>query len=201
MVKWFQGDHSQRLFSSSEPWESLESNIWDWYARDFPPDRPKPQSCRSLKKTHLEWPYAQAWGMVLNTIVWGKGARGYAPRSEMLSKDTVSMIVCTCNLRTPEAEAGGFCVWNKPELQNEDHHIVSLGYRPGVHIVTGADSGSTSLTLLKKKNPVIGGWDQFWDSHTQSFSFPWSSESSCLPCPGGKVRSNVYLVTSKDFRG
>lgn len=43
-----------------------------------------------------------------HTIVWGKGARGYAPRSEMLSKDTVSMIVCTCNLRTPEAEAGGF---------------------------------------------------------------------------------------------
>lgn len=34
----------------------------------------------------------------------------YAPRTEMLSKDTVSMIVRTCNLRTPETEAGGFCV-------------------------------------------------------------------------------------------
>lgn len=40
----------------------------------------------------------------------GKGGRGYAPRTEMLSKDAVSMIVCTCNLRTPETEAGGFCV-------------------------------------------------------------------------------------------
>lgn len=49
-------------------------------------------------------------GNGFHTIVWGKGARGYAPRSEMLSKDTVSMTVCTCNLRTPEAEAGGFCV-------------------------------------------------------------------------------------------
>lgn len=61
-------------------------------------------------KRHIWNGHTHRHGGWFSPIVWGKGARGYAPRSEMLSKDTVSMTVRTCNLRTPEAEAGGFCV-------------------------------------------------------------------------------------------
>lgn len=67
----------------------------------------RPKVVRSLKK-HIWYGHTHRPGEWFSNYSMEQVDKGKCTRFEILSIDTDSMVVCTCNLRIPEAEAGRY---------------------------------------------------------------------------------------------